>query len=773
MVSLKSRVMNKRVLYVVASIILLCGFATSSAMYYEERKRVLSEESLSAIHLINTLNDKLNEQLANILALVSLIKVNQGTLTQQQFESFIKGLSNTADVVFYFAQYVPENSKKDYEMRQKIALGNPDFLITPSGERGEYLPLTLAYPSQLEYGYDLLYPQYSHVESVKLARNSFDVTFSKPSNIELPGWAANSTPETFTLKSPIYLPIDIRRNKLTDSVGFHGVVGSYFRMGTLLESISTLDEHAISYRMANIENGGTINWFLQTVDDSVWNSRQYFSHVMTYSGHKYRVDMIYTAPVREFINWSLVFTPIFLFSLLACFLTFYTHKLSTAYYKTLEIVRKKVEEDELTGLYSRYRIQQILGDLLTSCQQENRHLAALVLDLDDFRNINDTFGYDVGDKLLAAVGQRLFSLLSNKADIGYLGEDSFLILLSLDDVNDLSYLENLVKELIKQVGKSYFVAERTLSISGSVGVALDPEFGQDAVTLMKNADMAVYQAKFLGRSSYYFYNGEMGERLERNRLIESRMRLALKKGGFELYFQPKVDLVSGDCVGMETLLRWNDSELGHIPPAEFVPIAEQTGIIVSLGEWVFEQTFRHILAWKEQGLLIPPVAINCSAEQLKQASFLPHLLSLLDEYRIDPSSLEIELTESILIEDPEGCAEVLRHISRLGMTIALDDFGTGYSSMSYLKDLPFDYVKIDQSFIREIMFNKSDAALTKAIINLSHDLGIKVVAEGIDSTEQFILLREFGCDVGQGYLFSRPLSSQALEVEPMILKCQQ
>ncbi|MCV2402223.1 EAL domain-containing protein [Marinomonas sp. C2222] len=770
MISLKSRVMNKRVLYVVSGIILLCGVATSLTMYYEETKRVYSAQNLSGSHLVNTLTAKLDEQSANILSVASLIKTSHNTLTQRQFESFIRGLTNVGDVGFYFAQYVPHNRKTDYEMNQQLALGNPDFFISPAGDREEYLPLTLAYPNQLEHGYDLLYPQYSHAESVRLARDSFDVTLSKPSSIALPGWVKRTIADTFILKAPVYLPFDIRRNKLTDRVGFHGIVGSYFRMGALLESISTLNERPISYRMANIEEDGAVNWFLQTAEDSVWSSRKFFSHTMTYSGRQYRVDMIHTTPVKGLINWSVVITPLLFFALLACILTFYVHKLSTAYHRALDVVRKNIEEDELTGLHSRYRIQQIIDNQLNACKQEEKCLAALVVDLDDFRNINDAFGYDVGDKLLASVGQRLLSLFSNRAEIGYLGEDGFLILLSRDDVNDSSQLEALVQDSIKQLGQSYFVAGRTLSISCSVGVALAPEFGQDAVTLMKNADMAVYQAKFLGRSSYYFYNGEMGERLERNRRIESRLRYALKKGEFELHFQPKVDLTSDACVGLEALLRWNDSELGSVSPAEFVPIAEQTGIIVPLGEWVFEQTFRHILAWKEQGLSVPPVAINCSAEQLKRANFLPHLLSLLDEYRVDPSSLEIELTESILIEDPEGCAEVLRHISRLGITIALDDFGTGYSSMSYLKDLPFDSVKIDQIFIREIMLNKSDAALTKAIISLSHDLGMKVVAEGIDNEEQLVLLREFGCDIGQGYLFSKPISSQALEVDPMIVE---
>jgi EAL domain-containing protein (putative c-di-GMP-specific phosphodiesterase class I) len=220
---------------------------------------------------------------------------------------------------------------------------------------------------------------------------------------------------------------------------------------------------------------------------------------------------------------------------------------------------------------------------------------------------------------------------------------------------------------------------------------------------------------------------------------------------------------------MEALLRWEDAELGTVSPAEFIPIAEQTGIILALGEWVFEQAFRHIVEWQEQGISVPPIAVNCSAAQLKRVDFLPNLLALLDKYKIDPGLLEIEVTESILIEDAEGCAELLRQISRLGIKLAIDDFGTGYSSLSYLKDLPFDYIKIDQVFIRDITEDRNHAALTHAIIVLSHNLNLKVIAEGIANVDQLIMLQEFGCDIGQGYLFSKALGANSMGTDPMIV----
>lgn len=468
-------------------------------------------------------------------------------------------------------------------------------------------------------------------------------------------------------------------------------------------------------------------------------------------------------------HWSLVLTALVLFTVFGLFLSYCTRKFSNAYQSALSSVAKRFEVDELTGLLSRYRIQKVLDEQLVVCQKEGKWLATLVLDLDHFKTINDAFGHEVGDKVLRKVAQRLQSMLPEEAVVGYLGGDAFLVLLAQNESYDLPQLERLVKEVIQQLSQSYFIDGRTLNVGCSIGVALAPRFGIDAVVLIKNADMAVYHAKTLGRATYHFYDVEMGKRFARNVRIEARLREAIKNESLELHFQPKVCIKTERCVGMEALLRWHDEELGDVSPAEFIPLAEQTGIILPLGEWVFEQAFRHILEWQEQGISVPPIAINCSAAQLKRVDFLSNLLALLDKYKIDPSLLEVEVTESILIEDPERCAELLRQISRLGMKLALDDFGTGYSSLSYLKDLPFHYVKIDQVFVRDIIENKNNAALTKAIISLSHDLGLRVIAEGITNVEQLALLREYDCDIGQGYLFSKAFGANSMASDPMIV----
>jgi EAL domain-containing protein (putative c-di-GMP-specific phosphodiesterase class I) len=267
--------------------------------------------------------------------------------------------------------------------------------------------------------------------------------------------------------------------------------------------------------------------------------------------------------------------------------------------------------------------------------------------------------------------------------------------------------------------------------------------------------MAMYEAKKSGRSGYYFYDKTIGDRLSRNVLIETRLRVALDEKSLELYFQPKVDLLSQKCIGLEALLRWNDAELGDVSPVEFIPVAESCGLIIPLGEWVFDQSCSHIKQWHDAGEVVPTVAINCSAAQLKRDDFLSGLISCLDKYNVQPDKIELEVTESILIEDLDSCAELLKQVSHLGMNIAIDDFGTGYSGLSYLKDLPFNSIKIDQVFVRDMLINENHLALTKAIIQMSHALNLKVVAEGITSTAQMDKLIEFGCDIGQGYLFGK------------------
>lgn len=774
MITFKKCVKSKKAHYMVFLIVLLCGVFSSIGVYLESVAHIEREEQFASQTFTRRLDDELLQYSAYASAIASFMHSTQVQVTPESFSHFVQGLSPPANVGFYFAQYVPANKRGEYESAQKNILGN-NFTIYPEGDRKEYLPITLGYPDKLAYGSDILSPLHRYVSAVKAARSSLSYNLSGPMVVSFSGQSESVTSDTFVIRLPVYLPVGLRAGKATDSSGFHGIVGVYFRIDSLLSSSAASKNRDLLYRIADATSTGDPVWFANSANaaETTWRYGEYNTDYLAFAGRQWRIDTLYSAAARPNIAWGYVISPFIFFTVLAYVLAFYTRKFSLIYHSALASATRRLEVDELTGLLSRYRVQKVLNELITNCKKEETWLATLVLDLDHFKTINDAFGHEVGDKLLAKVAQRLTASLPDEAIIGYLGGDAFLAIVTEEDAQDMVKLKELVKEIILQISQSYFIDGRTLNIGCSIGVALAPEFGADAVASIKNADMAVYQAKHSGRATYHFYDREMGKKLARNVRIESRLRQALENEEIELHFQPKVDIVSERCVGMEALLRWNDEELGPVSPAEFIPLAEQTGVILPLGEWVIEQALRHIVDWQEQGICVPPIAINCSAAQLKRVDFLPKLLDLLDRYKVDPSLLEIEVTESILIEDSERCAELLRQISRLGIKLAIDDFGTGYSSLSYLKDLPFDYIKIDQVFIRDIIEDHNHAALTHAIIVLSHNLNLKVIAEGITNIDQLIMLQEFGCDVGQGYFFSKALGANSMASDPMILALNQ
>jgi diguanylate cyclase (GGDEF)-like protein len=768
MISSKKQIKFNKAHYVVFCFVFLCGIGASLALLFEERSHVNKAEKAMGADLTDKLNGVLSQYKLELDSVVALIQSNKGEVSSRHFSRFVQNLTTTPGISLYFAQYLPKDKKYEYELQQRVLLGNSNFTVFPDGDREEYMPLALVYPDKIPYGYDILSSQYRDLVSVHQARISYALVASKPSVAPFINAGLNDPVDTIIFSTPIYLPLESRSFKLTDSIGFHGIVGAYFSVKSLLNLVAPSISRDLLYRIADISSGDPI-WFVDSATSSAWEGGGYYTYYLSVADRKWRVDTRHAMSVWSQIHWLPVVVAFLVFSVIACLLSFYIRKLSLTYYSALGAVNKRIEVDELTGLSSRYHIQHKLNELIALCREDKKQLATLILDLDHFKTINDAFGHELGDKLLFRVSQRLSSILPDDAVIGYLGGDAFLVLLVQNDHQDTPTLDIVAKELIEKISQSYFVEGLTLNIGCSIGVAMYPEFGSDAVTLIKNADMAVYQAKTLGRATYHFYDGEMGRRFARNVRIETRLRKALQTDGLELHFQPKVDLITERCVGVEALLRWEDEELGTVSPAEFIPIAEQTGVILPLGDWVFEQAFRHIVEWQEQGITVPPIAINCSAAQLKRVDFLPNLLSLLDKYKIDPSLLEIEVTESILIEDAESCAELLRQISRIGMKLAIDDFGTGYSSLSYLKDLPFHYVKIDQVFIRDIIEDRKHAALTHAIISLGHNLNLKVIAEGITSIDQLIMLQEFGCDIGQGYLFSKALGANSMGSDPMIV----
>ncbi|MGO3344827.1 MAG: EAL domain-containing protein [Marinomonas sp.] len=763
--------------------IFVCGIATSLALLHEEKQRLLFDEHVAGEQFVTRLKSVLGNYGREVTSFGAMIQSMDEPLTYDVFQRFsrqFEAIEKNKTLRIYFAQYVPLSQLDIYLKQQQGLAGQPNFQIIPTGPRDEYLPLTYGYPFAIDSGFDLLSDGFLHHDLIQQVRGKKSLSMTKP--LAVASEAGIAKPDNFVLRRSIYIPLDNINGRMTDAAGFYGLVGVIFNVSGLKQQLRAQGGRDLSYRIAEVtENSEDPLWFAgsslgRNIDpnhQAFWQKGSFNTRIIHYGGCDWRVDTRYSDDVFGLINWGGILSAFIIFTFLAMLLSWYVRLLSNAYKQTLRIANDQIEIDELTGLFSRYKIQVELDKLISHCQKKNMRLAAFFLDLDRFKTINDVFGHETGDWLLIKVAQRLRSIFPEGSIIGRLGGDEFLALMVLDDQKDRVFLEKLCKEVIIQVGQNYFMDDRPLNVGCSVGVALYPDYGLDAETLVKNADMAMYKAKTAGRATYYFYDDEMGQVLSRNMRIETRLRRALQNDTLQLHYQPKVDLETQKCVGMEALLRWEDSELGVVSPVEFIPVAEQTGIILTLGEWVIEQACKHIVAWQKEGIKVPPIAINCSAAQLKRANFLAHLLGLLNKYKLDPSVLELEVTESILIEDAEGCAELLRQVSQLGMKLAIDDFGTGYSSLSYLKDLPFDYVKIDQVFIRDLIEDSDHDALTRAIISLSHDLNLTVIAEGITRDDQLNRLRSYGCDIGQGYLFSRAFGADSMGKDPMIIALNQ
>jgi diguanylate cyclase (GGDEF)-like protein/PAS domain S-box-containing protein len=412
--------------------------------------------------------------------------------------------------------------------------------------------------------------------------------------------------------------------------------------------------------------------------------------------------------------------------------------------------------DPLTKLPNRLLLRDRFDQAVGINQRRgDGSLALLYLDLDQFKNVNDTLGHEIGDRLLIAVAMRLEANVREIDTVSRLGGDEFVIILT--DMPDTPTVSDVAQKILEQLGEVFEINHYRLTSSGSMGIALYPDDGDNFDTLLKLADTAMYHAKDSGRNTYRFYTDKMNvdalERLQmRNSLAE-----ALARQEFVLYYQPQFDLNSARLVGVEALIRWNHPESGLLLPNKFIPLAEDTGQIVPIGEWVIREACRQAKAWQTQGYAPVKVAINLSSMQFKRGDVIKMITDLTDEHGLDPRYIELELTESILLQDVEYILEVVRKFKALSFTLAIDDFGTGYSSLAYLKRFRVDKLKIDLSFIRNLDVDRHDLAIVRSIIQLAKGFDMRTIAEGIETRSQLELLRREGCHEGQGYLFSHPL----------------
>jgi diguanylate cyclase (GGDEF)-like protein len=416
--------------------------------------------------------------------------------------------------------------------------------------------------------------------------------------------------------------------------------------------------------------------------------------------------------------------------------------------------------DVLTELPNRILFQDRLNQAIESARRQGRQLAVMFMDLDQFKHINDSLGHAIGDQLLQSVAQRLVGCVRHSDTISRQGGDEFVLLLSTIEHAEDTALS--AQKMLAALALPHHIDGHDLHISVSIGISIYPDDGQNAEILIKSADTAMYYAKDNGRNNYKFFEQDMNARAVLRQSTEASLRLALERREFVLYYQPKINLHSGTIVGVEALIRWQHPERGLLSPAQFVPIAEDCGLILPIGRWVLREACLQARAWRQAGLPSITVAVNTSALEFRAKDFLENIRTTLEDTHLEPRYLELELTESALMRDAESTDSVLHAIADLGVKLAIDDFGTGYSSLSYLRQFPIDTLKIDQSFVNRMTSNPDDAAIVNAVISMGKSLKQRVIAEGVETPEQYALLLAQQCDEAQGYYFGRPVVAKAL-----------
>ena len=424
--------------------------------------------------------------------------------------------------------------------------------------------------------------------------------------------------------------------------------------------------------------------------------------------------------------------------------------------------RKKAEKraqylsqhDGLTGLPNRLLMQDRLHQAITQARRAGGVVALMYIDLDRFKTVNDSYGRVIGDALLKQVAQRLRSCLRDTDTVARLGGDEFTIM--LPDAGNIQVVGEVAQRILSELARPF---EHDMYVSASIGISLFPRDGSDSDQLVKHADRAMYSAKDSGPNTYRYFTEDLNHEVHEKVMLESGLRRAIKGGELRLFYQPKIDLATNRVIGAESLARWQHPSLGLISAAKFIPVAEESGLIVELGEWVLRAACAQLRAWQLEGLALP-VAVNVSARQFHQGNLADLVMAVAKDSQVDPRLLEIELTEHAIMLDTQASISTLERLKSYGISISIDDFGTGYSSLSYLKRLPLDILKIDRSFVHDITTDSNDEAIVRAIIGLARSLGKKVIAEGVEQDTQLSFLNAYGCNFGQGYLFGRPASPE-------------
>jgi diguanylate cyclase (GGDEF)-like protein/PAS domain S-box-containing protein len=437
------------------------------------------------------------------------------------------------------------------------------------------------------------------------------------------------------------------------------------------------------------------------------------------------------------------------------------HDVSEARAMALEISHS-AQHDILTGLPNRALVNDRITQAIASARRRSTQLAVLFLDSDGFKHINDSLGHAVGDKLLQSISKCLKGCVRNADTVSRQGGDEFVVLLS-----EIAHAEDAAvsaKKILTSLALPHLIDEHSLHVTASIGISIYPHAGPDVDTLIRTADTAMYCAKQSGRNNYRFFEPQMNARAVERQSVEAKMRNALERQEFGLHYQPKINLGTGAITGVEALIRWKPSGEDEIPPSQFIPIAEECGLIGELGKWVLRQACMQARAWQDAGFPPTPIAVNISPSEFRDLKLLKSIQTILKETGLEPRYLELELTETALMQHAESTVSALQDLRAMGVRLAVDDFGTGYSSLSCLVQFPVNTLKVDQSFVRNIDVGSGEAALIAAVIDMGRSLKHRVIAEGVETAEQLAFLRSHGCEEGQGYYFSRPLAAAQLEV---------
>ncbi|NTV09593.1 MAG: EAL domain-containing protein [Zoogloea sp.] len=760
-----------------------------------EAQRVQSQFARDAGHIEHLVRKRLEAQLDMMLAMERLMAVS-GRVSREDWHDFVTpffarypGAQN-----FGWSPLVRQQDRSRFEALNQRQ-GRPDFRILARTDSGRTFPAELA-PEYLPITY--VEPRSTNLQAEGLDLLSFTSLAAGVARARRDGQPAATEAIRLVQEQGsergvvVYQAVFDERHAGGIAPGMlRGVISGALRMESALHAtleglsnpnievcLADLDGRPGNRRLAGAEECDRPGWLegrLNSVSPLAFAGRHWQIRL--------RASTAYIAGLRSWAPWFTLAGGLGVIGLLGSFLLIITGhtrrveeqvRLRTAELgdanarlnEQLSAVREAeaqvkylAQYDSLTKLPNRALWLERVRTALNSARRHGDILAVLFLDLDHFKTVNDSLGHPVGDRLLMSVARRLKECLREEDLLARLGGDEFVILLPrLTQAEDSA---TVAAKILNALSRPFLFSGHELRISVSIGIALFPGDGDDVDALLKHADLAMYGAKESGRNNYQFFVQDMNDRVIERLTLEGDLKRALEQGQFHLYYQPQIDAVSGRCIGCEALVRWRHPERGAVMPDQFIPIAEQTGLIVPLGEWVLAEACRQRSAWGRQGLDFM-VSVNLSAIQFNRSDLLERVAAILGEVGCDPRGIELEITESALMQDTRETIERLEQLCALGLRLALDDFGTGYSSLALLKRFPIRRLKLDRSFVMDLPGDLEDAAVTSATLTMARDLGLEVVAEGVETHAQREYLLTRGCNLMQGYLYSRPIPPEAV-----------